>query len=196
MKNTLLISLFVLSTTLLTSFNTIKENPVEDDIEWLDIEEAYRRAQTVPKKMMIDVYTDWCGWCKVMDRNTFSHPEIKKYLKENFYAVKLNAETKDSIRLGQQVFKYVASGRRGYNEIAAALLNNKLSYPTVVFMAENKDGVVVPNPIPGYQKPEQFIKLLYYFNENHYKTKSFQAFSKTFVSPIKTVTPNQKPAGH
>ena len=67
-------------------------------INWVSIEEASVLYQQNPKPMFIDVYTDWCGWCKRMDATTFQDASIAQYLNSNFYAVKLNAETSDSLR--------------------------------------------------------------------------------------------------
>ena len=64
-----------------------------EKVKWYTFEEAVDLSKNNPKKLFIDVYTDWCGWCKRMDQNTFTHPVIAKYLNENFYAVKFNAES-------------------------------------------------------------------------------------------------------
>ncbi|WP_020530683.1 thioredoxin family protein [Flexithrix dorotheae] len=155
------------------------EDPVE--IEWLTIEEAVERSKKEPRKIFVDVYTDWCGWCKKMDANTFNNPVIAKYISENYYAVKFNAEQKEDVEFKGQVFKYVASGRRGYHELAVALLNQKLSYPTVVFIQEELEWVY---PIPGYQKPENLHPILKYMAEGTSKEVTWEQFSKTYQSPF------------
>ena len=146
-------------------------------IEWLSFEEAIERNKTTPKKIFIDVYTDWCGWCKVMDKNTFSQPEIAAYMNENFYAVKLNAEQKEDITFNGSTFKFVAQGRRGYHELAAAILQGKMSYPTVVFMNENNQ---ILQPIPGYQKPRQFDMIMRFFGESAFEKMSWEDFQKSY----------------
>jgi len=81
---------------------------------------------------MIDVFTDWCGWCKKMDAETFSNPEIAKYVNELNYAVKFNAEQKADITFQGKTFKYVDQGNgKGYHELAAALLST--SFPSLLF---------------------------------------------------------------
>jgi thiol-disulfide isomerase/thioredoxin len=85
---------FFLSSTILLNFAQKHKGP----INWLSIEEASVLYQKNPKPMFIDVYTDWCGWCKKMDASTFKDASIAQYLNSNFYAVKLNAETSDSLR--------------------------------------------------------------------------------------------------
>ena len=109
------------------------------EVQWLSWEEAAQLATTEenPKKIFIDVYTDWCGWCKKMDKDTFQNAEVAAYMTENFYMVKLDGEGKDPINFKGKTFKYVASGKRGYHEFALALLQGRLSYPTVVFLDEN-----------------------------------------------------------
>src|SRR5690606_27234601 len=109
-------------------------------------EEAVELNAKNPKKIFIDIYTDWCGWCKVMDQKTFSHPEIAKYLMTHFYPVKLNAEQRGDITFRGHTYKFVPQGARGYHELAYALLQGRMSYPTTVYLDENFDGIT---PYPG-----------------------------------------------
>ncbi|MEJ2005411.1 MAG: DUF255 domain-containing protein [Cyclobacteriaceae bacterium] len=147
------------------------------DVEWMTFEEAVERSKTEKKKIFIDVYTDWCGWCKVMDKNTFSDPEISAYLNENFYPVKFNAEQKEDVSFRGEVFKFIPSGKRGYHELAAGLLNNKLSFPTVVFLDED---FRIISPVPGYHKPDFFQKVVTYFGGDHYKDTSWKEWEKQY----------------
>ena len=146
------------------------------DIQWISWEEAVQLSQTdaQPKKIFVDVYTDWCGWCKKMDKNTFQHPEVSKYMQDNFYMVKMDAEGKDPIEYQGRTFKFVPSGRRGYHELAAALLQGKMSYPTVVFLDEQLNML---SPVPGYQQVEPFMQIAKYFGDNIYKDKDWQSYA-------------------
>ena len=83
----------------------------QEKINWMTIEEAEAANKKEPRKLVIDVYTDWCGWCKKMDKDTFQNEKIAKYVNENYYAVKFNAEQKDSIVFLGQTFKFVAQGK-------------------------------------------------------------------------------------
>ncbi|TRX62181.1 DUF255 domain-containing protein [Fulvivirga sp. M361] len=150
-------------------------------VNWLTFEEALEKSKTQKKKIFIDVYTDWCGWCKVMDKNTFGHPEIAQYLNENFYPVKLDGEQKEDIVFRDRTFKFVPSGRKGYHELAAALLNNKLSYPTVVFLDEDFNMI---QPLPGYQKPDQFEKIVKFIGGNYFKNTSWKDWEQGFQSEL------------
>ena len=146
------------------------------DINWISWEEAVELSKTdaKPKKIFVDVYTDWCGWCKKMDQNTFQNPEVSKYMQDNFYMVKMDAEGKDPIEYQGKTFKYVPSGRRGYHELAAALLQGKMSYPTVVFLDESLNML---SPVPGYQQVEPFMQIAKYFGDNIYKDKDWQSYA-------------------
>ena len=127
-----------------------------------------------PKNMFIDVYTDWCGCCKKIDNDTFQNAEVAAYMSENLYMVKLDAEQKEPIEFGGKIYTFVPSGRRGYHQLAAALLQGKLSYPTVVFLDED---LKMLSPVPGYQKPDAFMKIARYFGDNIYRDTSWEAYS-------------------
>ncbi len=169
MKRPYLFVLFLLLTLPLTSANA-------QEVAWMSWEEAVEKASSddSPKKMFIDVYTDWCGWCKKMDRDTFQDPEVAAYMSENYYMVKLDAEQKESITFAGNTYNFVPSGRRGYHQLAAALLRGQMSYPTVVFLDEN---LKMLSPVPGYKKPEEFLKIARYFGDNIYQDTPWEAYS-------------------
>src|SRR5210317_1659912 len=142
-------------------------------VKWYSIEEVQELVKKEPRKIYIDMYTDWCGWCKVMDKKTFTDPDIANHLNTNFYAVKFDAEGKENVDFKNQTFKFVAQGARGYHELAAALMQGKMSYPTSVFLDENLN---IISPLPGYQKPEQLNPILEFIGEDHYKTTNYEQF--------------------
>src|SRR5690606_17854894 len=83
------------------------ENEVSaDKIQWITIEEAFAKSQKEPRKIIVDIYTDWCGWCKVMDKQTFTNKEVISYINEHFYAVKFDAEQRQPVKLGAEQFDF------------------------------------------------------------------------------------------
>jgi thioredoxin-related protein len=108
--------------------------PVEKvNVQWLTLEQALEKSKTEKRKIFVDVYTDWCGWCKHMDSTTFVTPAVARYLNDHYYAVKLNAEQTQDIVFKDKTYHFKKTGSRGYHELAALWLNNRLSFPTVVF---------------------------------------------------------------
>jgi len=156
---------------------TTANNTKAGQINWMTIEEAQERCKTEPRKIYIDVYTGWCGWCKKMDKTTFVDPAVVKYINSNYYAVKLDAETKKTITFNGKEFNYVAEGRRGYNEFASAILQGRMSYPTSVVLDEEAR---VIQPIPGYLDGPTMDRVLHYFGEDAYKKQRFEVFEKTY----------------
>lgn len=158
----------------------------ESLVKWMTFEEAVEKSKTERRKIFIDVYTDWCGWCKVMDRNTFSDPEIARVLNERFYPVKFNAEQREDVVFNGTTFRFIDNGRGGYHQLAAALLNNNLSYPNFVFL--NEDFRIVPvipgyTSLPGYRKPEEFHIFLSYVAENYFEKMKLDDYVKIYRSP-------------
>ena len=139
--------------------------------------QAIAANQQNPRKIFIDIYTGWCGWCKRMDATTFMEDTVANYMNEKFYAVKLDAEMKDSVVYNGYVFKYQPEQRA--NELAISLLQGKMSYPTFVIMDEK---VNLLSPVPGYQTVPQIMPILKYFGDNIYLSQSWEEYSKNFKS--------------
>lgn len=148
-------------------------NVATAQVKWMTWNEAVEANAKNPKKIFVDVYTDWCGWCKRMDQSTFSDKIVAKALNDDFYAVKFNAEQKEDIVFNGKTYKFVPGGRRGSHELARMLLQGRMGYPTVVFLNER---VEVIQPVPGYQEPTAFLKVVNYFGEDLYKTTPWNEY--------------------
>jgi thioredoxin-related protein len=179
---------FLLLTFLMVSAVAFAQEAHEGPVKWMTFEQAMEKSKTEKRKIFIDVYTDWCGWCKVMDKNTFSEARVAKILNENFYPVKFDAEQTADVVFSGTTFKFVPQGNKGYHQLAAALLNNQLSYPTVVFLDEEFRMI---QPLAGYQKAEDFHKIIQFIGEDHYKSTKWADWQNVYKSPyVASVTGN------
>ena len=132
-------------------------------IQWMTLAEAREAQKKAPKKIFMDVYTDWCGPCKLLDKNTFQNPDVSRYISEHYYAVKFNAEGQEEINFFDQKFTNPnydpnRKGRNATHQFTQFL--GVKGYPTMVFFSENGDPIM---PLVGYQKPKQielFLKMI------------------------------------
>ena len=150
-------------------------------VKWYTIEEALELNKKEPRKLIIDVYTHWCGWCMVMEKNTYNHKTIAEYINKTFYAVKLNAGQRAEIKFGDRTYKYIPQGSRGYHELAAAFLEGKMVYPSVVFLDEK---IRKLQSFQGYIKAKQFDEIVKFIGGDHFKTKTWNEFLANYKSQI------------
>jgi thioredoxin-related protein len=150
----------------------------QDGVQWYTIEEADALLKTDPKPVFIDAYTDWCSWCKRLDKDTFSDPVIAAYLNENFIPVKFNAESKEPVTfLGTE---FINDGKLGKShQLAVALLRGSMGYPTIVFLSEKGE---LLGPVPGYKTPREMEPYLVFMGESRYLTEKWNEFTKNFKS--------------
>lgn len=123
-------------------------------LSWMTMEEAGKLKNKDGKKFLVDVYTDWCGWCKIMDRKTFTDPAVQAYLKENFHLVKFNSEQHDPISFKGKTYEWAPMGKNGINKLTFEIIGTSLSYPTLVYLDEN---LMKIKHITGYKKPDELM---------------------------------------
>lgn len=151
-------------------------------IKWYKFEEALVLNNNYPKKkIFIDVYTEWCGWCKKMDATTFKDSAVVAYMNEKYYAVKFDAETKDTISInGRNYVNMNQNEKRGVHQIAADLLQGKMSYPSYVILNEIGNKMTVEN---GFKPAAEFYPVIRYFGDNEYIRMPYSEFRQKSPSP-------------
>lgn len=163
--------------TLSTHLFTQEIQKPKELINWLTFEEAIKLQEENPKTILIDMYTDWCGWCKKMTAETFNNPQLATYINTNFYPVKFNAERTDSITYKEKIYVNLNTGRRSSHELAKKLMNGRMSYPTIVYI--DYEGSVFP--VPGFMDVKKIEPLLIYFAERINKSCNYAEFNRGFI---------------
>jgi thioredoxin-related protein len=149
-------------------------------IKWYTLPDAEKMIKENPRPIFIDTYTDWCGWCKKLDQDTFSNSVIAEILNKKFYPVKFNAEGNESITFQGKTF--INDGKSGKtHQLAIALLKGNLGYPTVVFLDEKGQ---LLTPVPGYRNPKDMEILLSYFIDKEYEKKTWEEFQSAFKGRV------------
>jgi thioredoxin-related protein len=147
-----------------------KKSPVT----WMTLAEAAGKLQNEKRPVLIDLYTSWCGWCRQMDRSTYSNRHVAQYLQEKFYPVKLDAETHAVINWNGKSYSFSPEFRS--NEFAVYLTGGRLEFPTTIIIPPGGE----PQAIPGYMEPKELELLVRYFGEGNYNKMSFEDFQKQF----------------
>ena len=159
-----LISLFATSLLMWNPiFGQTKNNSVQGG--WRSFNAGLEHAKLSHKKILVDVYTDWCGWCKKMDQEVYRNPKVKEYLAKNFVTVKMNAEAEGMIHYKGKSYSP--------SELAAAF--GVTGYPATLFLKEDSDAITL---LPGYIEAPMFLHILSFVAENQYEKKQFDQYLK------------------
>lgn len=132
------------------------------ELGWLSYGDGVARAAAEGKPMVLDFWTDWCHWCKVMDKDTYGNPEVRRQMAQHFVAIKVDAESEKP-----------QGGAGSPTGVELARSFGVASYPTTWFVDSKGEKIA---PLPGFVPPEQFGPILDYIASNAYKTQTFQSF--------------------
>lgn len=133
------------------------------EVEWREFGSGLYEAGEEEKLVLVDVYTSWCGWCKRMDKTTYRDEEVLSYLEENFISVKMDAESKELASYRGEAYEY--------RQIAAGF--RITGYPTTLFLEPDGQHITT---VPGFMKPNEFLIVLRFIGDGHYKDKSWEEY--------------------
>ena len=159
------------------------------EINWISFEKAMEAQKTLPKNIIMDVYTNWCGPCKLMEKNTFQNKIIAEFINKHYYAVKFNGEGNEEINFMGRKFENIrydeskSQTRNSSHQFTQFLGIN--AYPTTLFFDDKMNLIT---PIRGYLIPKQLEIYLELFKKDKYKSitsqEDFDKFIKTFKSRL------------
>jgi thioredoxin-related protein len=194
----------LLITALLFSFLSFSQE--KEAINWISFDKAVELAQKNHKHIIVDVFTQWCGPCKLMSKNTFENPQIAQYINEHYYAVKFDAENFDTLKFSMNVPDTVKDKKgkaikiqtkkqpvmfinpapkgtpRSPHQFASSILDGQLSYPSIVFLNDKIQRIDV---VKGYHTPQQFEPIIKFIGSSLYLKTKYDQYLKTFKPDIK-----------
>lgn len=198
MKKKITFGLALISAVVFTLSTAFRTEEVKSDItpvvlKWYTIEEAQKLSDSIPRRIFIDFSTSWCGWCKKMDAETFANPVIAKYMNENYYCVKFDAESRDTITFnGQKYANRGGANQRSAHDFAITVLRGQLSYPSYAIFDKTRTKITI---MQGYMTAENFEPYLHYYAEEKEGVISYQDYLKTFKSELPKKQAPPKPQG-
>lgn len=148
-------------------------NKPKEKVNWISFEQLQEMYAKEPRPIIVDLYTDWCGWCKVMDKNTYGNTKVAAFINEHYYAVKYNAESKDNVVFNGKTYAYNPQYKT--NDLAIYLSSGQLEYPNSIFLSAINAS---PAPLAGYMKPKEFEAPLKYFSKGENQKMTFVEFNQ------------------
>lgn len=154
-------------------------------VNWISFSDLEKAQQSDPRPVIVDMYTTWCGPCKMMDANTFNHPKVAAYINRHFHAVKFNAEGNEEILFGGQriVNEQYDPAKRGRNAThpfaGSFAVNGRLAYPTTAYLSP--DLKMLTQPIQGYLTPDKIEPILKFFGSKAFERQTWDQFNESFA---------------
>ena len=170
MKIILAASIFILS--------SAKVNPTHrEKVGWMNMNEVSIQLERESKPVLIDLYTKWCYWCKIMDKKTYNNSQVISYISEHFYPIKLDAESKEIVNWKEKSYNYNHDYK--INDFALYATSGQLGFPATIIIPDKHSE---PISIPGFLEPKEIEPVLKYFGEGAYKTQNYMVYKSTFKS--------------
>lgn len=165
MKKFLIVSSAALMILAIVIANKSGARAGEHSVVWTTVSDALEKAPKQQKMIVLDVYTDWCGWCKRMDKDSYEEAQVAAYINQRYIAAKMNPEKQGTITF---------DGKE-YTQAQFAQALGITGYPATVFFNEKGEVLTM---VSGYLGPAEFLKILKYFGDGHYLAMTWEEYSK------------------
>jgi thioredoxin-related protein len=133
------------------------------DVKWRSFDAGLAEAKKTHKKILLDVYTDWCKWCTKLDKEVYTNDKVSKYLTKAYIPVKLNGEGTGKVSYKSQTT----------TEMGLAQSFGIRSYPTIIFLDSGGEPI---NSLGGFVDAERFLPIITYIGDDHYKSISWEEY--------------------
>lgn len=155
--------LIVFMVALIASAGHAQSARSKKSIQWHDFAQAVAKAKAENKLIVVDFYTDWCSWCKVMDAKTYGDSTITAFAGKKLVMAKVNAESNETVSYKGNEYTY--------RQLAAGF--GVRGYPATIFLDASGEFIT---SVPGYVPAEQFLPILEFLDGKHYVKMSFEKF--------------------
>jgi thioredoxin-related protein len=144
-------------------------------VPWLTVLQAQTKWDAEKRPVLVDVYTEWCVYCKVMDKTIWANPQVAAYVKQYFYPIKFNAESKEPASWMGKTYEFKPAYK--VHLLAAEWLLGNMVYPSTVILPPNSGEPVI---IPGVIELKELETILHYFGEDHYRNTAWKDYKSTY----------------
>lgn len=154
----------------------INAKPTIKWMQWTDLQKQVA-DQKIKRKIFLYVYTKPCQWCNKMNVETLNNKNVVNLINDNFYAVKIDADSRETLYYKDKAYKFEKKGKRGYHSLVLELLKGSLCFPSIAFLDEETQLI---QSIPRYKNAKEFKQIATYFADDHYKNTPWSVFEKKY----------------
>ncbi len=177
---TALLSILLFGACARTDGKSSTDTTAVTNFQFYSISEGLKKAKELDRPIMIDFFTSWCKWCKVLDEKVYAHPDIKSYLANNFVSIKINGEgrTQHNIQITHKDDGTIIinkSNSKSSESVLAQTMGVR-SYPTIVFFTS--DGKIIAG-LEGFRPADEFIHIVRYIGSSAYTSMTFEEYMKS-----------------
>lgn len=159
MKKYFLLSLL----TILITITGLAGDKIE--LKWKNFDVGISEAKQTKKKILLDVYADWCKWCKKLDAEVYAEPKVAAYLNKHYILIKVNGESNNKLTYkNEKMTEQQLSQGFGVT-----------GFPTIIFLESNGDAI---DKLGGFVPADRFLPILQYIGEDHYQKMKWDEFLK------------------